>query len=430
MDFRELTDERVLFFDGAMGTMLQRRGLKSGELSELYNLTHPDIVTGIHKEYVLAGADVITANTFQAHELKLNGAFSVEDVVTAGIRCAKDAGARYIALDVGPLGHLLEPAGDLSFDRAYEIFRRQMMAGEVAGADFILIETFSDPYEAKAAILAAKENTCLPVVCSMTFQEDGRTFMGCDALTATMILQGLGTDALGVNCSLGPAMLEPVVETMLRYARVPVIMQANAGLPVLQNGQINYALSPEAYTDEVFAMVQRGVRIVGGCCGTTPEYIRLLRERIDGTKPVRLMSTLINACTSGTQTVIVDENTAIERLDPAVSEEIRQALLSGDTDSLIDEAIDMIDNGAQMLEVTAEVPGLPEAETLINSICALQSAVRAPLQIRSSNPDAMEAALRVYNGCPLIKPACENGENREHMAALAKKYGAHISDFS
>jgi len=254
-----------MFFDGAMGTMLQQHGLTPGALPELYNLTHPDIVIDIHRAYVQAGADIVTTNTFQAHELKLSGEHSVEAVVRAGVRCARESGARFVALDVGPLGQLLEPMGTVSFERAYEIFRRQMAAGEKAGADLIVIETISDLYEAKAAILAAKENTNLPVICSMTFQEDGRTFVGCDPLTAVVTLQDLGVDALGVNCSLGPESLKPVIDMMLKYSRLPVILQANAGLPVIQNGQTVYDLGPETYAEQVMEMVRQGVSLVGGC---------------------------------------------------------------------------------------------------------------------------------------------------------------------
>jgi len=320
MDIRELLKNEILIFDGAMGTMLQQYSSGKnhplhGAIPELLNLIDPEIVTRIHKEYVMAGADIITTNTFQVHEFKLQDAQramqaasvpSPEELVEAGIHCAQMSGARFVALDVGPLGQLLEPLGTVSFERAYDIFRRQMIAGEKFGADLILIETISDLHEAKAAILAAKENTNLPVFCTMTFQEDSRTFLGCDPLTAVITLQGLGVDALGVNCSLGPELLAPVVETMLKYSRLPVIVQANAGLPVFSNGLPEYATLPEQYAALVLDMVRCGARIVGGCCGTTPEYIRIMKEQLAGMKPTDIKPLRLSACTSGNRTVILD----------------------------------------------------------------------------------------------------------------------------
>ena len=346
MDIREWIKNDILLFDGAMGTMLQQKGLKQGALPELLNLTDPESVIQIHREYVLAGADVIITNTFQAHELKLREHGTVEDVVNAGVRCAREAAAResaerFVALDVGPLGQLLEPLGTISFERAYEVFRRQMVAGEKSGADLILIETISDLYEAKAAILAAKENTNLPVFCTMTFQEDGRTFLGCDPITAVITLQGLGVDALGVNCSLGPELLAPVVETMLRYSRLPVMIQPNTGLPVLREGQPVYDSLPAQYAAQIFEMVRRGARIVGGCCGTTPEYIRMIREQLGGMKPADTAPLRVSACTSGNRTVILDGATTEigERLNPTGKKELQAALRAGDAAYLINEAI-------------------------------------------------------------------------------------------
>jgi 5-methyltetrahydrofolate--homocysteine methyltransferase len=238
LDLTQLTADSVLLFDGAMGTMLQRAGLPAGALPETYNITHPQVVTDIHRAYVQAGSRVVSTNTFQANPYKLaDCGYSLEEIIAAAIACAKASGAAYTALDIGPLGQLLEPMGTVTFEEAYALFRQQAILGEKHGADMVLLETFSDLYEMKAAVLAVKENTDLPVIASMTYQEDGRTFVGCDPVSAAIMLSGLGVAALGVNCSLGPAELEPVVEELLRYARVPVIVQANAGLPQIQNGE-------------------------------------------------------------------------------------------------------------------------------------------------------------------------------------------------
>ncbi|MDR0381471.1 MAG: homocysteine S-methyltransferase family protein [Oscillospiraceae bacterium] len=417
--------DRILLFDGAMGTMLQQRGLTPGALPELLNIEAPEMVTEIHEAYVRAGADVITANTFQAHELKL-GKTSVEAVTAAGVRCARAAGARFVALDVGPLGQMMAPMGSIGFERAYEVFRRQMRAGAAAGADLILIETIADPYEAKAAVLAARENTDLPVFCSMTFQEDGRTFVGCDPLTATVLLQGLGVDALGVNCSLGPALLAPVVETMLTYARPPVLVQANAGLPVIRDGQTVYETGPEAYADEVVKLVRRGVRIVGGCCGTTPAYIRLLRARLEGITPAAAAPRRVTACTSGTRTVILDGvTTAIgERLNPTGKKKMQAALRAGDVGYLLGEAVAQVRAGADVLDVNVSLPELDEPAVLAKVVREVQGVTDAPLQIDSADPAALEAGLRVYNGKPIVNSVNGKRAVMEAVLPLVKKYGA------
>lgn len=427
MDVREWLKDNLLIFDGGMGTMLQKRGLAPGAIPELLNITNPDTVTDIHREYVQAGADVISANTFQAHELKLDGN-NVEEIVTAGINCARNSGARFVALDVGPVGQLLEPLGSISFDRAYEVFRRQMIAGEKAGADLIIIETISDPYEAKAAILAAKENTSLPVMCTMTFQEDGRTFLGCDPVTATITLQGLGVDALGVNCSLGPEKLAPVVDAMLKYSRVPVIVQANAGLPTYNDGEAVYEMTPEFYAEKAAEMVQKGVRVVGGCCGTTPEHIRKLKENIAGIKPQPISPVAVSACTSGSCTVILDgASTEIgERLNPTGKKKLQAALRSGDMGYIINEALDQVKAGAQILDVNVGLPELDEPAVMADVIRELQGVITVPLQIDSSHAGAIESGLRVYNGKPIINSVNGKRESMEQIFPLAKKYGALI----
>jgi len=427
MNIVEAIKNSIIILDGAMGTMLQQRGLSPGDLPELLNISHPHIVTEIHREYVEAGADVITANTFQAHELKLGG-HSVETVVSAGIKCAKDAGAKFVALDVGPIGQLLEPIGTITFETAYNVFKRQMIAGEQAGADLIIIETISDLYEAKAAILAAKENTDLPVFCTMTFQDDGRTFLGCDPLSAVLTLQGLGVDAVGVNCSQGPDKLGSVVETMLQYARIPVVLQANAGLPVSRGGEDYYEMQADEYADLSFEMVKKGVRVVGGCCGTTPEYIRKIKEKISSMLPVITTPKIITACTSGTATVILDGNTTEigERLNPTGKKKLQAALRNGDMAYIAREAISQIEAGAHVLDVNVGLPELDEPAVMAAVIRKLQGIVTVPLQIDSSNPAAIEAGLRVYNGRPIINSVNGKAESMAAIFPLAKKYGALV----
>ena len=417
----------LLFFDGAMGTMLQSRGLAPGQLPELYNLTHPDLVADIHRDYVTAGADIVTSNTFQAHELKL-GEHSVEEVVAAGIACAKASGARFVALDVGPLGQLMEPMGTVRFEQAYEVFRRQMVAGEAAGADLILIETISDLYEAKAAILAAKENTGLPVFCTMTFQADSRSFVGCDPLTAVLTLQGLGVDALGVNCSMGPDALRPVVEATLRHAHVPVLLQANAGLPTLCDGQSCYHLTVADYAEQVVAMVEQGVRIIGGCCGTTPEHIRLLKTLLNGKKPIATEPLRLTACTSGTQTVILDGKTTVigERLNPTGKKAMQAALREGNIDYLLGEAIAQVSAGAQVLDVNLGLPELDEPAMFSAVVRQLQAITQTPLQIDSTDTLAIEAGVRIYNGLPIINSVNGKQAVMDAIFPIAKKYGALV----
>lgn len=428
MDVREYQRDHILLFDGAMGTMLQQRGLEPGGLPELLNLTHPEVVTQIHREYVEAGSDVVSANTFQAHGLKLGEQASVEEVVEAGIRCAKQSEARFAALDVGPLGQLMEPMGTISFDRAYEVYARMMRAGEQAGADLIVIETISDLYEAKAAILAAKEQTSLPVFCTMTFQEDGRTFVGCDPLTAVITLQGLGVDALGVNCSLGPKHLRPVVETILRYARAPVMMQANAGLPAIREGVSVYDTSPEEYAAQVLELAEKGVSILGGCCGTAPETIRHIRKGIAGKKPAARQYIPMTACTSGTKTIALDGVvTEIgERLNPTGKKKMQAALREGNISFLLGEALAQTQAGADILDVNVGLPDLDEPEMLARVMREVQSVVSAPLQIDSADPVAIERAVRLYNGKPVINSVNGKKAVMESIFPIARQYGALV----
>lgn len=428
MDIKKITKEKILFFDGAMGTMLQKKGLPVGGLPELYNLTKPELIRSIHEEYVQAGSDVISTNTFQANALKIPSEYSVEEIIDCGIKIAKSSGCKYVALDIGPLGQLMEPMGTLKFEQAYDLFKQQMVQGEKSGADCIILETFSDLYEMKVAILAAKENTALPVICSMTYQEDGRTFVGTDPITATIALQDLGADALGVNCSLGPDELSPIVETILEYSHLPVIVQANAGLPCIEHGETVYKVEPEQYANTLISLIEKGVSIVGGCCGTTPEFIKHIKDHVGDNKPTITQPKVITAATSGTKTVIYDNNITIvgERINPTGKKMLQAALRSGDNDYIINEAISQYDTGSDILDINVGLPDIDEPNKLEQVVKEVQNIVPIPLQIDSTDHIAIEKAVRIYNGKPVINSVNGKQDSMDNVFPIVKKYGALI----
>lgn len=428
MDVREYMKEHLLLFDGAMGTMLQKAGLEAGGLPEVYNVTHPEIVSAIHEQYVKAGCDVITANTFQANELKLKECgYSAEELITTGVTLAKKSGAKYVALDIGPLGQLMAPMGTLTFDAAYEMFARQIQAGAAAGADIILFETMSDLSEVKAGILAARENCDLPVFVTMTFQEDGRTFVGCDPISVAVTLSGLRVDALGVNCSLGPNEITPAVEQLLEYSRVPVMVQPNAGLPRIQDGETVYDISVEEYGKAVRALAEKGVRILGGCCGTTPEFIADLRKFANHAKPVAATPKRATLVCSGTKTVEWNGVHVIgERINPTGKKVLKEKLREGAFDYIIGEAITQTQNGADMLDVNTGLPEIDEAATLVRAVQEIQAVSNLPLQIDSSDPKAIERAVRCYNGKPVINSVNGKQESMDAIFPIVRKYGAVV----
>ena len=418
-----------LLFDGAMGTMLQAAGLSTGRLPEALNIEEPAAITAIQRQYVEAGSHAILTNTFGANALKLkDSGYTVEEVVHAAVACARAAGPQYVVLDIGPIGQLMAPMGTLSFEEAYELAAEQVRAGAAAGADAIFIETLSDLYEARAAVLAAKEHSDLPVICTMTFEADGRTFVGCDPITATLTLQGLGVDALGVNCSLGPKELLPVVEQMLAYAKVPVVVEPNAGLPREVDGQTVFDITPEEYAAHVSVMLDRGVHVIGGCCGTNPTFIRQLAALFEGRTPVKTNRRTVTAACSGTSTHLLDGRTTVigERINPTGRKKLQQALRERRMDVLLTEAIDQTEAGADILDVNVGLPELDEPETMravmreILGVCAL------PLQIDSSDPTAIEAGVRLCNGRPIINSVNGKPEVLEQILPIAKKYGALV----
>lgn len=427
---RKIDFNNFLIFDGAMGTMLQKYGLKQGELPESYNILHPEIIEKIHSEYLSAGCNVITTNTFGANRYKLKGTgYSVEEVIVAAVKIAiKVSKDNYIALDISSIGQLMEPCGTLSFDEAYDIFAQQVKIGASQGVDLILIETMSDIYEAKAAILAAKENSNLPIICTMTFQEDGRTLTGTDPLSMVNVIQGLGVNALGVNCSLGPKEIIPIVKEIVKYSKVPIIVQPNAGLPKLIKGDTIFDVGPDEFVSYAKILVQMGVTILGGCCGTNAAYIKALKGALDKLQPVSREIQRITAISSESQTVIIGNGIKIigERINPTGKKKLKEALKTNNMDYLLNEAIDQRDAGAHILDVNVGLPEIDEKAIMLSAIKEIQSIVNLPLQIDSVRCDVIEAAARIYNGKPLINSVNGKQKSMEEVFPIVKKYGACV----
>ncbi len=443
-----LAGEQILVFDGAMGTQLQERGLAAGELPELLCLTNPDEIRAIHAAYVEAGADVVTTNTFGANTAKLGDAATVEQIFSAAIACAKASGAAYVAADIGPTGQLLAPMGTCTFDEAYELFAAQVRAADAAGADLFIIETMADLAEAKAAVLAAKDNSDLPIFCTMTFAEDGRTFLGTTPEVAAITLSALGVDALGINCSLGPAALVPLVERMMPYATCPVMVQANAGLPRVEGGRTVYDITPEAYVSAVAGMLEAGVSIVGGCCGTSPAYTSAERRLVDGwmsekgsvlksfvsriARRVRDKAAEADApftVTSAQEYVALkpgDVGVIGERINPTGKKRLKEALRTGELDYVMGEAIKQANAGAQILDVNAGLPEIDERAVMLRLCSELSGVTTLPLQIDSADPAVIEAAVRSYPGKALINSCNGKQEVLDEVLPIAAHYGCAI----
>ena len=428
---RALKGESHLLFDGGMGTMLQEAGLAAGETPELWCLTHPDEVRAIHRAYVEAGSDVITTNTFGANRLKLDGKATVDEVFSAAVACARAAGARYVAGDIGPTGALLRPLGTLSFDDAYELFAEEARAAAAAGADLFIIETMTDLLEAKAALLACRENTNLPIIATMTFGEDGRTFLGTSPEVAAVTLDALGADAVGINCSLGPGELLGLAKRMLAVTEKPLLVQANAGLPHVEGERTVYDIGPESYAESVRALVDAGVGIIGGCCGTTPSYIRLLDEVIKGRAPKsrhieRALTTtsaqsIVNLPAGSGRIAVIGE-----RINPTGKKRLQQALREGDLDYVVGMGISQQEQGADILDVNIGLPEINEAKLLPEVVERLCASVSLPLMLDSSDPVALEAACRRYPGKPIINSVNGSRESLEAILPIAARYGANV----
>ncbi|MBO5575126.1 MAG: homocysteine S-methyltransferase family protein [Ruminococcus sp.] len=427
MEFKELLNKEFVVLDGAMGTMLQAGGLKMGETPEALNIERPQLLVDIHKKYIDAGSDIIYANTFGANKYKLEKCgYSVDEVIAAAINNAREAckgTETLVALDIGPIGQLLEPTGTLTFEEAYNTFKEQIIAGK--DADVIVFETMTDLYELKAGVLAAKENSDKPIICTMTFEENMRTFTGVSVSSMALTLEGLGVDAIGVNCSLGPKELFPVVEEMCKWTHLPVVVKPNAGLPDPVTNE--YDCSPQEFAQYAQRLLPLGVKILGGCCGTDPEYIKALSSMLANEKYYNVEKAIPCAVCSPTKTVIIDRPRIIgERINPTGKKRFKEALAANDIGYILGQAIEQVHAGADLLDVNVGMPGIDEEQMMIKVLKSIQGVVDVPLQIDSTMPNVLEAALRVYNGKPIVNSV--NGEEKSlsTVLPLVKKYGACV----
>jgi 5-methyltetrahydrofolate--homocysteine methyltransferase len=425
--------KEVILFDGAMGTVLQQRGLKAGDVPEKLNIEKSKEIIDIHKSYLKAGAEILTTNTFGANALKMEEIdYSVEEVISAAVENARRAVVESgieaaVALDMGPLGELLEPMGSLTFDEAYNLYQQQVLVGVEAGADLIHIETIADLYEARAAVLAAKENSNLPVFCTLTFEEDGRTFTGGSIRSMISVLEGLGVDGIGLNCSLGPEKLEPLVEEVLQYSKLPVILQANAGLPVMENGETVFKISPAEYFKPLARLYEKGLAVIGGCCGTNEEFISLIAENLKNKKVKEREVIKESLVCSPSQSVdLAGVNVVGERINPTGKAAFKDALRNGDLDYILKVAVEEVDAGANILDVNIGLPDIDEKEIMVRLIKELQGILDVPLQIDSSDPEVIEAALRYYNGTAIVNSVNGEAEVLEKTLPAVKKYGAAV----
>lgn len=431
MNFKEFLNDNIVVFDGAMGTQLQKKGLRLGQVPEVLNITDIETIIEIHKEYIESGASVITTNTFGANELKLQRTnYTVEAIIDGAVMAAKKAvcsSDAYIALDIGPIGELLEPMGSLSFDKAYEIFKRQVIQGVKSGVDLILIETMTDLYETKAAVLAAKENSKLPVIATMSFEKDHRTFTGCLPSSMAITLEGLGVDALGINCSLGPKEINPIVKELLKWTNAPVLIQANAGLPVMKDGEMHYEVTPSEFADETIEFIKMGVTLVGGCCGTTPDYIREINNKIKDIKPVKIEKNKFSALCTPTNTVLIDGVKVIgERINPTGKKLLKEALKTNDMDYILKQGVSQVEAGAEILDVNVGLREIDQKEMMLKVVKALQTVTDVPLQIDSADEDVIESGLRYYNGKAIVNSVNGEKEVLKKIFPIVKKYGAAV----
>ena len=426
----ELFNNReFIIMDGAMGTMLQERGLDTGKVSEVLNITNGEDVKAIHRAYIDAGCNMINTCSFGVTEFKTEGSgYTVEELMEAAIRNAKEAVYESgkdvkIALDIGPTGRLLEPNGNLPFEEAVKVFKRQIRAGR--GADLIVIETMTDLYELKAALIAAKEETDLPVICTMSFEKDMRTFTGTEIRSMALTAEGLGADAIGLNCSLGPAEFRPLIETLSKWTTLPIVSKANAGLPDPATGK--YLVGPAEFARLTAELIPYGVKFVGGCCGTNPEFIKEIADLFATKKYVKQNPCIPAAVCTPENTVVIDRPRVIgERINPTGKKKLKEALLEGNMDYILNQAADQIRDGAELLDVNTGVPGLNEKEVIVNVIKNLQGITNAPLVIDSNDPEVIEAALRVYSGKAVVNSV--NGEEKSlnTILPIVKKYGAAV----
>ena len=434
MNFKEFLNEHIVFLDGGMGTLLQAQGLQPGEHPERWNLTHPDVITRIHRDYYEAGSHVVSTNTFGANSLKFSEE-ELEAIIKAAVAnaaAAREQAAaeqeRFIALDIGPTGKLLKPLGDLDFEDAVSVFSKTVELGVKYGVDLIIIETMNDAYETKAALLAAKEHSDLPVIVTNAYGEDGKLMTGASPAAMTALLEGMGADAIGANCSLGPKQLRGIAEELLRCASVPVVLQPNAGLPSVVNGQTVFNVSPEEFSEDMADLLQKGLRVAGGCCGTTPAHIRAAVEQSAGLTPAPLTDKGLTVVSSYTHAVVFDKAPVLigERINPTGKKRFKQALIERDMDYILSEGINQQERGVHILDVNVGLPDIDEVQMLRDTVCELQAVSDLPLQIDTSDPQAMEAALRRYNGKAMINSVNGKAESMHTIFPLVKKYGGLI----
>lgn len=427
--------KELLFFDGGMGTLLQKEGLQPGELPEVWNIEHCEAVQKIHKAYFDAGSDIVLTNTFGANAIKFhNDKYTLKEIVEKAIdnvRRAAEAANKdeyYVALDMGPTGKLLKPMGDLSFEDAYNAYKEVMIYGEAAGADLIHIETMSDTYEVKAAVLAAKENTSLPVFVTLIFDEKGKLLTGGDVPSVVAMLEGLRVNAIGMNCGLGPEQMLPILEELLKYCSLPIIIKPNAGLPKQRDGQTYYDVLPDMFAEAMEKIVEKGACVIGGCCGTTPEHIAAMVDKCRGMeiiKPTFKEATLVSSY--GKAVLIGDKPIIIgERINPTGKKRFKQALKDHDLDYILKEGVTQEEKGAHILDVNVGLPDIDEVALMQEIVRELQSVTNLPLQIDTVDAKAMEAAMRIYNGKPMINSVNGKQESMDSVFPLVAKYGGVV----
>ncbi len=435
MSFLAALEEGIIIFDGAMGTMLQKSGLRAGECPELLNLTNPDLIANIHREYIAAGAQVVTTNTFGGSSAKLK-TYGLEnkgyDINYQGVTIAKSAaaGKAYVAASLGPTGKLMPPMGDMHFDEVYKIFQAQVLAFKAAGADLVIIETMVDLQETRAALLAVKENSPLPVICSVTFDERMRTLTGSDPITVATVLEGLGADVIGANCSGGPTQLLPVIEQIAAVCAKPIIVQPNAGLPELIDGETVFRLSPDVFASYAPPLVAAGARCLGGCCGTTPIHISALRQEADKLSPISDRPTTVTSIAGRTNTLFIGTTLSPvivgERINPTGRAKLAEDIRSGQMELVRQEAVSQVQSGADALDINVGVPGINEAAAMQQAISLVQAQVGVPLVIDTTNPEALETGLRYFCGKALINSINAEDTALSQLLPIAKKYGATI----
>ena len=435
MGILELLESRILILDGGFGTYLQKEGLKPGESTESWNTTHPKVVQGVHKKYFDAGSNIVCANTFGANSLKYESG-ELEEVIKAAVQNAVSARAasnapqeKFVALDIGPLGKLLRPFGDLDFEKAVSVFAETVRLGVKYNVDLIVIETMNDSYETKAALLAAKENSSLPVFVTNAYGEDGKLITGATPEAMVAMLEGMGADAVGANCSLGPSQLQSVAKRILSCASVPVIMKPNAGMPKSVDGKTVFDVDAEDFCREMRIMAENGVTVLGGCCGTNDSYIKKLIETLKDVKLKKPAEKNLTVVSSYTHAVYFDKKPVIigERINPTGKKRFKQALLENDIGYILSEGLSEQENGADILDVNVGIPGIDEGAMLEKAVFELQSVLDLPLQIDTSDIIAMEKAMRLYNGKPKINSVNGKKESMEAVFPLVKKYGGVVT---